>query len=58
MSARGFVNFVIASVIIVGGAWQLYCMSPAGAAEREQTRLQKEMARKALQENNTPKRNI
>lgn len=58
MSAQGLVKFAFASFVIIGGAWQLYCMSPAGAAEREHTRLQNEMARQALEEKNTPKRNI
>lgn len=58
-SVRGVLNFTLASVVILGGAWQLYCMSPAGAAEREQTRLQKEMAKQLQQQqNNTEKQSI
>lgn len=29
-------------VVCIGGGWLLYCLSPPGAAEREQTRRQAE----------------
>lgn len=58
MSLKGYATFAFASFVIIGGAWQAYCLTPAGAAEREHTRLQKEMARQAQQENNTQKQDI
>lgn len=53
-----FVKLVVTNVIVLCGAWSLYCMTPAGASEREQTRQQKEMARQLAQEptKNTQKR--
>lgn len=48
-----FACFVTA-VICVGGGWGLYCMSPAGAAERAQTRQQNEM-RKIMYRKETKK---
>lgn len=42
---RSIGSLVTSGVVIIGGAWLMYCMTPAGAAEREQTRRQKEMAR-------------
>ena len=60
MSAAQYVRPTIFSVLLMGGVWQLYCMTPAGAAEREQTRRQKEIALQALQKptENTQKGNI
>lgn len=60
MSAVQYLKATIFSFVVLGGAWQLYCMTPAGAAEREYTRQQKEMARQALQEpiKSAEKRNI
>lgn len=40
-----YAKFLLTSVVVIGGAWAAYCVSPAGAAEREQTRRQKDMAR-------------
>lgn len=57
MSAKGVVTFSIASFVVLGGAWQLYCMTPVGAADRENARLQREMAKQAQQENSTQKPN-
>lgn len=33
----------VTAVVCVGGGWALYCISPAGAAERAQTRQQNEV---------------
>lgn len=55
---KGYIKFAVASFVVIGGAWQLYCMTPAGAAEREHTRLQKEMAKQAQQENTSQKQNV
>lgn len=57
-NVRGFIKFGIASFVIIGGAWQLYCMTPAGAAERDFTRTQREMAKLAQQDNSAQKQNI
>lgn len=53
-----YVRLFLTGVIVIGGAWGLYCMTPAGAYEREYTRRQKEMARQMAQEQikNVPKR--
>lgn len=39
-----WVKSIIGSIVVMGGAWGLYCATPAGAAEREQTRRQKQEA--------------
>lgn len=39
-----FVKSFIASVAIIGTGWALYCISPAGAAEREYTRQQSQQS--------------
>lgn len=36
---------IIFSTAVMGSAWGLYCATPAGAAEREQTRRQYEEAK-------------
>lgn len=53
-SIGGFLSF---GVFVIGGAWAMYCMTPAGAAEREQTRRQKEIAQQYANTSNVPKRN-
>lgn len=60
MSAYQYAKATLFSFVVLGGAWQLYCMTPAGAAEREYTRQQKEMARQAQQQpiTSAQKRNI
>lgn len=51
---------IVSAIICCGGGFALYCVSPAGAAEREQTRQQKEMARKFANQQikSAQKRNI
>lgn len=54
---RPYVNFLATSALVIGGAWAMYCITPAGAAEREQTRQQKDLTRhvpnKSAQKRNT-----
>lgn len=50
-----WVKLTISGVLILGGGWTLYCLSPAGAAERQYTReyhqQQRQMYRKSSTEN-------
>lgn len=40
-----FMRMLMSGIVCVGSGWALYCLSPAGAAEREQARRQAETAR-------------
>lgn len=43
-----YIKLFISGVVILGGGWGLYCLSPAGAAERDFTRQQNEQRRQML----------
>lgn len=43
-----YIKLFATSFIVIGGAWAMYCMTPAGAAEREHTRRQKQMDQQFL----------
>lgn len=51
-----WVKSLVTFTFCVGIGWTLYCLSPAGAAEREQTRQQvagrRQMYRKVKEEDN------
>lgn len=51
-----WVKSLVAFTLCTGIGWTLYCLSPAGAAEREQTRQQvavkRQMYRKLKEEEN------
>lgn len=47
--SRFIIPMTISGIVCVGGGWMLYCMTPAGAAEREYTR-QQTLAHKLSQE--------
>lgn len=40
-----YIKSIFTFTIFTGVGWALYCMSPAGAAEREQTRHQNDLKR-------------
>lgn len=40
-----YIKSLFSAIIIIGSGWALYCLSPAGAAEREQTRQQNAIKR-------------
>lgn len=40
---------LVTLVVCCGTGWALYCLSPAGSAEREQTRQQTEYRRHSLE---------
>lgn len=50
MTSYLFVRMFLSSIVCVGSGWALYCISPAGAAEREQSRQQKQLPRRMYRE--------